>query len=427
MVSNRNTLNGILPKKLNNVQSQRDFLTSPHRFNVVPAGRRSGKTMTGKIRGRRRALTIPHEDGRVVFAAPTHRQAKRVFWKHVKSMFKGFTVGKPLEGELSLTLVTGTVVEVIGLDVPERIEGTPLDHIHLDEFANMKPEVWTEHVRPMLSEAGREGTADFTGTPEGRNHFYNLYLDSISDPNWGSFTWSSEEVLDPEEVLRLQHDLDELTYQQEIKAAFVNFEGLAYYAFNREKHIGQTEYDPNSPIALCLDFNAKPGNGSVIQEHGTYGTQVIGEVFINRYSNTVEVCEKFLSDWKDHKSEVHLYGDPAGNQKKSSGVLGTDWDLARNTLKPIFKERLRYRVDRSAPSIRDSINTVNSRISTDNFRVDSKCEWMIRDLEGTERNEQGEIVKKQGDLLTHLTDGLRYYMHRKHPIDRVKARTVSIM
>lgn len=422
-----NSLSGILPdaSKMRQVKAQRDFLQSKKRFNVVPAGRRSGKTMTGKLRGRKRALTIPFEDGRVIYGAPTHRQAKRVFWKHVKRMFKDFTVGKPLESDMTLTLCTGTVVEVMGMDVPERAEGAPLDHIHLDEFANMKPQVWTDHVQPMLAERG--GTADFTGTPEGRDHFYELWIAAQDKSDWGAFTWTSEEVLPEVEVERLKRDLDELTYAQECLASFVNFEGRAYYAFDLQKHVRPVRYDPTQPIALCMDFNAKPGTCSVVQEDPTAGTQVLDEVFINRYSNTPEVCMAFLAKWKDHPGEVHLYGDPAGNQKKSSGVRGTDWDLVRETLRPVFGERLRWRVPDSHPGVRDSINAVNARISKGLFIVAPHCQWMIRDLEGTERDTAGDLVKKGGDLLTHLSDGVRYYIARRHPIVGVIGVSTPLM
>jgi hypothetical protein len=43
----------------------------------------------------------------------------------------------------------------------------------LDEFADMKPEVWHEVVRPML--ADRKGWATFIGTPKGKNEFWKTY------------------------------------------------------------------------------------------------------------------------------------------------------------------------------------------------------------------------------------------------------------
>ena len=419
------SIEAIVPKALKPVRAQREFMRSKKRFNCGFAGRRSGKTMTGKCRGFRRAFNIPYSDGRIIFAGPTHGQAKKIFWKPLKKAFKPFILGRPLESELSFQLCNGVTVEVMGLDKPERAEGAPLDHIQIDEYANCRPEAWTENIRPMLAE--RNGTADFTGTPEGRNHAYDLWTEALADDEWGAFTWTSEEVLPPAEIERLKRDLDPLTYQQEVLASFVNFEGRAYYAFDINTHVRPCEYDADQPIAVCMDFNAKPGNCSVIQEHPVYGTQVLFEVFINRYSNTIEVCQALLAQIKDHRGDVRLYGDPAGNQKKSSGVMGTDWDLVRQVLQPVFGARLKWRVPRGAPNVRDSINATNGRISSGAFRVSPSCTWVIRDLEGTERDETGDIVKKQGDLLTHLTDGIRYYMAAAHPVVGVIGNTTAIM
>ncbi len=414
-----------MPPEMRHVIQQQHFLQSKKRFNIAPCGRRSGKSMTSKVRGFRRALTIPYADGRVVFAAPTHRQAKRVFWRDVKRMFKPFTLGKPMEGELSLTLCNGVIVEVIGLDVPERIEGAPLDHINLDEYANMKAKVWTDHIAPMLSE--RNGTADLTGTPDGRNHYYYKYLDAIGDDDWGAFTWTSEQVLPQAEVERLKRDLDPQTYAQECEASFLNFEGQAYYSFNIDDHVKPTEYNPSQPLILCIDFNAKPGNCSILQEHPIHGTQVLDEVFLQRYSNTKEVIEHFLESWGKHPTELHLYGDPAGNQRKSSNVAGTDWQIVEDTLATVFFSRAKNFVPRSAPGVRDSVNCTNSRIASGSFRVDPKCKWMIRDLEGSERDSRGDLLKTQGELLTHLTDGLRYYIAETFPIQGYIGSSVSIM
>lgn len=414
---NRSAVPGVLPAKLKPVEQQRQFLKSERRFNVAPAGRRAGKTMTGKLRGRKRALEITHEGGRVVFAAPTHRQAKRVFWRDVKKMFKGFTIGRPSESDLQLTLVTGTVVEVAGLDVPERIEGPPLDHIHLDEYANMKPSVWTEHIRPMLAETDRPlGTADFTGTPEGRNHYYELFLTAQEDEEWGAFTWTSEEVLDEKEVERLKIDLDELTYNQEVRASFVNFEGRAYYAFDRSKHVAKLDYSPHWPLCLCMDFNAKPGTCSTVQEVNGV-VQVIHEVYINRYSNTPEVVRKWLDKFRKHSAELYLYGDPAGNQNKSSNVMGTDWDLVVSELRPHFGDRIVIRVPDAPPSVRDSVNAVNAKLSSGELLVNRSCSQMIRGLDGVERDEAGALVKPKHDMISHLPDGLRYYIAEEHPVD----------
>jgi hypothetical protein len=409
----------LIPTDMRQVAAQIAFMRSRKRFNIVPAGRRSGKTMTGKFRGFKRALEIPYEDGRVVFAAPTHRQAERIFWPDVKRMFKEFIVDKPLEGKMQLKLINGVLVECAGLDVPERIEGAPLDHIQFDEYADMHPHVWREHVRPMLAQ--RNGTADFTGTPEGRNHFYELWTEAQGDPEWGAFTWTSEDVLPLAEIERLRRDLDELTYNQEIRASFVNFMGRAYYAFDSQVHTFQDDvYNPDAPLLVCLDFNVQPGVAALLQEHDKLGTAIIDEVYIARDSNTPRVCEEILRRYHGkHKGEVHLYGDATGGLRGSAKVLGSDWDLVRQTLKPKFGDKLRFKVPESNPQVRARVNSLNTRLGSKRMHVHRKCKYAMRDLDGVQRDEAGDIVKTAGDVLTHMSDAFGYYVYQKFPVQGI--------
>ena len=92
-------------------------------------------------------------DARFVAAAPTFSQAKQIFWDDLKAMVpSSLVLGRISESNLSISLFNGTTIMVTGLDVPARVEGPPLAHIILDEYGNMKPDVWPEHVRPALSD-----------------------------------------------------------------------------------------------------------------------------------------------------------------------------------------------------------------------------------------------------------------------------------
>jgi phage terminase large subunit len=81
-----------------------------------------------------------------------------------------------------LSLVRGSMIRLYGADNPDALRGPYLDGVVLDEFADMKPEVWYEVVRPML--ADRQGWATFIGTPKGKNEFWRLYESAKKDPAW---------------------------------------------------------------------------------------------------------------------------------------------------------------------------------------------------------------------------------------------------
>ena len=411
---------------------QSALLASEARFRVVPAGRRSGKTERAKrfVIGQ---AAIAKPDSRFFVAAPTRDQAKAIYWHDLKAMVPAsLLAAQPRETDLSLQLVNGAEICVIGMDKPERIEGRPWDGGILDEFANMKARAWGENVRPALSD--RKGWCWLIGVPEGRNHYYDLWKYAISgtDPEWAGFTWKSIDILDQTEVESARRLLDPLVFDQEYNASFINFSGRAYYPFNEAEHCGRLEYNPKAPIGFCFDFNVEPGVASVVQEqklpNGNDGTGVIGEVHIPTNSNTPAVCRRLVKDWGEHQGEVRLYGDATGGARGSAKVAGSDWDLIKAELRPHFGDRIRYRVPEANPAERSRVNAVNSRLKsadgTVRMMIDpSKAPHVVKDFEGVRTLEggSGEIDKKADPKLTHISDATGYYVVREFPVVRTGA------
>ena len=420
--------------------AQSELWKSKSRFRVVPAGRRSGKTELAKRYGVIKALThTKNADGWFVFSAPTHKQAKRIFWRDIKALVpKQFLAKAPSESELTIRLLNGAEITVLGLDAPERIEGRPLDWICCDEYANMKPEVWTNNLRPALSTRGREGEAWLIGVPEGRNHYWEMAVNAqkASSVDWSYHHWLSADILAPSEIESAKRDLDELTYQQEYEASFVNFSGRAYYAFNRDIHCQKLEYDPNRPLVFAFDFNVAPGIAVVLQEQmidRETVTAVIGEVYIPRNSNTPAVCRRLIKDWGHHKHDILLYGDSTGGAKGTAKVAGSDWDLIRDELKPVFGTRLKNRVPKANPRERIRVNSMNTRLKSASGDIrliidEDKAPMLVTDLEGVILLEggSGEIDKKHDPNLTHLTDALGYYLVKAHPVAKQITVTAEV-
>lgn len=425
---------------------QSDLWNSTARFNVVPSGRRSGKTeIAGKRKVILRALrgtTFP--DARVFVSAPTRDQAKRIYWKDLKRMVpRWLMAGDPVESHLYIPLLNGAEVHCLGMDKPERIEGTPWDHGVLDEFGNMKPETWEEHVRPAL--ADRRGTCDFIGVPEGRNHYYDLYKAAQADTTgtWKTFLWPSADILDPEEIEQAKRDLDELVYQQEFEGSFLRFSGAAYYNFDELRNAGayREHYDDKQPLVFAFDFNESPGVAAVLQElrltvkkqvHviGRTISAVIGEVYIKRNSNTIRVCRKLVKDWGKHKGIVICYGDSTGGAGGSAKVQGSDWELIKKELYPVFGQRLYFKVPKVNPRERARINAVNSRLLNTLGEVflvvdQHHAPMVVKDFEGSRviTGGTGEIDKKRDPLLTHLTDAIGYYVSKEYPLRRLEVAT----
>lgn len=408
---------------------QHALWTSPHRFNVVPAGRRSGKT---EICGKRKIITkalqgTEFPNSRFGVGAPTRDQAKRIYWNDLKAMISPTLILDKSETDLSITLVTGTSIHVVGLDKPERIEGVPWDGFVLDEYGNMKERAWPENIRPAL--ADRRGWCDFIGVPEGRNHYYRLHKRALSPKHkeWGSYHWMSADILPKEEIESAREDLDERTFKQEFEGSFVNFAGRVYYQFSEGLHYSRLEYNSNSPLIFCFDFNVSPGIAVVVQEEkiGKHIiSNIIGEVYIEDDSNTLLVCKKLKHDWKHHKGKIYCYGDKTGGARGTAKVMGSDWDLITASLSKKWKN-IGYDLPPKNPRERDRVNSVNTRLLNANgvvrVKIDpTKAPHVVEDFEGVllSRSGTGEIDKKTDPKLTHCTDAVGYYIHKVFPVDR---------
>jgi len=424
---------------------QRRLWDSPCRFRVVPAGRRSGKSELSKRYGVSRAIGPQlWSDARYVFTAPTHQQARRIFWNDVKRMIPKWALAGQnprtaiRESDLSIRLHNGAEILVSGLDVPERIEGVAVDWICIDEIGNCHAEVWGEHIRPMLSE--RNGQAWLIGVPEGRNHYWLMSQKAQEDASglWSFHTWTSATVLPPEEIEIARAELDLRTFRQEYEASFLDATGRVYYGFRRELHAAERlAYDPTLPLVLCFDFNVAPGVCVICQEQQYKGsnpavastfTAVINEIWIPSDSNTQRVCREIIERYGNHASDVIAYGDATGGAKGTAKVDGSDWDIVEKMLRPVFGQpRTRpgrgdfeCRVPNSNPRERVRINAANSRLQSADGKVhlliDPRCVHTIQDFEGvTYRQGTSEIDKKSSPMLTHLTDALGYYVNYEFP------------
>lgn len=408
---------------------------SDRRFRVVPAGRRSGKTELAKRFVVRCALLgTAYDRPRFACCAPVRDQAKRIYWDDLKALVPGDMVSKVSESELTIWLANGSEICVVGMDRPERIEGTPLDGVVLDEYGNMKATAWGQNVRPALGD--RNGWAWFIGVPEGMNHYHATYTSALSDDSetWDGFSWFSEDILPASEIEQAKRDLDELTYRQEYRGEFLTFVGRVYYGFDPATHVAPLRalYNPRAPLVFALDFNIAPGVAAVCQEtdlpSGQRGTAVIGEVYIPVNSTTPAVCRKLAQDWRHHEGPVTFYGDATGGAGGSAKVEGSDWDLVEAELRSVFGPRMSGRIPAANPRERARVNAMNARLlnAAGDIRLQVDGQYaphVVTDLIGVRLLEggAGEIDKRHDPKLTHISDAIGYYVTYEFPI--VEAET----
>jgi hypothetical protein len=410
------------------------LINSNARFKVVPAGRRSGKTERAKrnliIQALRESAECKWGDYRYFAAAPTREQSRNIWWQDLKALVPKHLLGGPIrESDLTIRLVTGAEIVVVGLDRPQRLEGRAWCGGVIDEIANVRPNAWGENIRPAL--ADRRGWCWLIGAPEGRGSYYETYQYAISgqDPEWAGFHWISADILPPEEIESARRTLSEEMFQQEMEASFLTFSGRAYHAFDSRTHCAPLRhlYNDRAPLIVMLDFNVQPGTGVIAQEMwlpvGAEGTGIIGEVHIPRHSTTPAVCRRIAADWGAHRGPVYVYGDATGGSQGSSRIAGSDWDIVKAELRPVFGDRLSLRVPPANPRERVRLNAVNSRLKSAagdiRLMVDPvRAPHVVKDFEGVRLLEggSGEIDKKADPHLSHLTDGIGYYCAKEFPL-----------
>ena len=207
-------------------------------------------------------------NGRFGYVAPFLAQAKDAAWDFLKHYAQPITAGVN-ESELKVTLINGAFIRIHGADNPDRLRGSYLDGVVLDEYAQMRPSVWGEVIRPML--ADRQGWATFIGTPKGHNSFWELMYGSmnglagprgaIGNPEWYAATFRASEtgILPESELADMRRTLTPDQYEQEAECSFEAAIQGAYFGkemaeAERDGRITDVPYEPDLPVHTAWDL-----------------------------------------------------------------------------------------------------------------------------------------------------------------------------
>jgi len=426
------------PKLINLTPVQRRFQFDNHRFITLPAGRRSRKTLIGKWKILHYALENPGE--KLFEGAPTNDQAKSIFWDDLKSWTHYLRVpGRHgiNESDLWVKLKNGSYIRVVGLDKPARIEGRPWNGCLITECGDIRPETWSNHVLPALSDTN--GFAILEGVPEGLDWFYDIclkaaggalpegrdggvYAENRDEKHWIYYHWYSSDVLTTEQIEIMKQNMDERTFRQEAMASFEAYGGKAYYNFG-EWNLKKVDYDDKEFVHIGMDFNVNPMTATLSHVRGDEICQ-FGEIYMG-HSNTPQMIEEILSytdDWNDtgkpiKKEQIVIYPDSTGRSMTSNA---TQSDIAL-----LEKAGFKIMAKAANPRQKDRIASINTRFKSTagdvRYWVDPRCKMTVRDFNNVERENDGRIKKnKETDSvgLTHISDAAGYKTHYLFPFRR---------
>jgi hypothetical protein len=410
---------------------QMEVYQDHHRFRVVVAGRRWGKTALSKV------LIIKHAQKprrKIWYVAPTYRMAKQIMWTDLQEAIPKKWIKKINETEMKITLVNKTEISLKGADKADSLRGVGIDFLVLDEFQDMSEETWTQVLRPTL--ADKQGHAIFIGTPKAYNYLYELYKSGtrgeyykddkgiLRRNDWAS--WQFPTITSPfipeSEIQAAMNDMDPKSFAQEFMASFESMSGRVYYPFERREHVGeQYTFNPKLPIWVGMDFNIDPMSTVIFQKQDNGELWAVDEIVLFG-SNTEEICAELDKRYWRHQKAVTIYPDPAGGQRQHARGE-TDMDI----LKEKGFKKQKYR--RKHPFVADRVNAVNRLLRAANgtvkMRVNSKCRHFINALEQTiYKPGTRDVDKSQG--VEHSADAAGYCIELEFPVKKLEILGVSI-
>ena len=376
-------------------KAQKEIVQDQHRFRVVNAGRRFGKTAVAIEELFYSALT--KKDANVAYVAPTYGQAREISWEMLKKRIVEVPNAEINESRLEIVIpvLNGkSKITLKGWESIESLRGQAFDFLVLDEVAMYRNFwlQWQEVLRPTLTD--RIGRVLFISTPKGFNFWYDLYNFEVKDKDYKSFHFTSYDnpFLPFDELEKTKKELPEDRYAQEIMADFRKSEGLVYKEFIRAFHVfkdyPQKEWveefgghdfgttNPCASITIKKDRDAKYYVWNEFYKTGLTDAQQADYVAALKWSK--------------------CYPDP----ESASGIL----ELKRRgvNVREVIKNK---------DSIRNGINTVKELFKTNRLKIHESCVNLIWELETysyperkPNHNEEENPIKEND----HALDALRY-------------------
>ena len=392
------------------------------RFKVVPAGRRSGKSERAKRFLVREAFREP---GPYFIAAPTRDQVKLIYWADIKRLSFASTMGlrATSESELQIRMPNGSTINLIGLDQPQRMEGSPWMGGIIDEIADVKEGAWQEHISPALdtfdpSNPGYRPWCWLIGVPDGLNHYYDMaeHARTSGDPDWKLYTWPSSDILAPDVIAAAKARMSARQFRQEYEASFETASGRIYEDYGPDNVTNET-IQPHEQLMWHHDFNYTPMSSGIGVRRGD-NFLILDEIVLTSAVSRQSALE-FVERYKGHQNrKVALYGDPAGRAGEKHGHA-SDYTEMEQVLRAAGWQ-VERKVKPAAPAIRDRQNAVRAKIRNANGQVSlfvnpKTAPYAHKGLSTVQIKKGSTFLEEDSDV-QHITTAIGYCVDIEWPI-----------
>lgn len=343
---------------------------------------------------------------------PTFAQARRVIWDSITNTGERFLdyipkdlIDRTNSQEMKITLLNGSIMQLIGSDNIDAIVGTNPRGIVFSEYALQDPRAY-QFLRPILVANG--GWAMFISTVRGKNHFYEMFEIARSNPE----TWFCEKLtvedtghisLQEIEAEKAEGLMSEDLIQQEYFNSFeLGVEG-SYYAKYLDKmrvkgQIGIVPWELGFKVNTVWDLGVR--DSTVILFY-----QVIGQTIriIDCYENSKMGLDHYVKvvQQKPYVYNKHIAPHDIKVREFTSGMSRID--SARNLgITFIIAPDL---------TIEDGIEA--TRAAFNKIWIDEiKCKQLIKALENyrQEFDSKRKVYKAYPlhDWSSHFADAMRY-------------------
>ena len=383
---------------------QKQVHDSLKRFNVLVCHRRFGKSVLSINELIKTAAAKPRS--LCAFIAPTYRQGKAIAWEYLKYYTKPlmYLGGSRNETELRIDLFNESRIQIFGADNPDSIRGMGFDAVVLDEYAIMSPRVWTEIVRPAVSD--KLGWVLFIGTPMGHNQFWEIYdFAQRGHKDWYAklYRASDTQVIPDDELEQAQAIMTPEQYEQEFECSFTAAVSGSYYGrlitkADNENRIGVVPVDSHVGVETWWDLGI--GDSTAIW-------------FIQRVGNEIHAVDYYVTSGESlaHYADVleergYAYSRHVAPHDIQARELGTGKSRLEvaNELGIDFEVAPKLEVDHGIESVRNYLphcyfDREKCKVGLDALRQYRK-QW----------DDKNQVFKNKPlhDWCSHAADAFRY-------------------
>ncbi len=387
---------------------QAEIEASLARFSVLVCHRRFGKTALSVNQLIKAARETKRPDWRGAYIAPLYKQAKTVVWDELKKycgLGQDNCTVKFHETELRADFENGARIRLFGAENPDSLRGIYLDGVIFDEVAQMSKRVWTEVIRPALSD--RKGWGVFIGTPRGRNALYEIWEEAKRNPDWFTALYRVSEtgLIDADELEAAARDMSPEEYEQEYECSFTAAIRGAYFGAlmaeaDKNGRIAKVPYDPVVPVHTAWDLGMSDSTSIWFVQAKPGGAYAV----IDYYEASGEGLDHYarVLDEKGYKYGTHIA--PHDIRVRELGTGRSRLEVARSL-------GIRFEIAPNIP-LQDGINAVRTLLPVCWFD-EKRCAAGIESLRQYRRKFNERMndfsTHPKHDWTSHAVDAFRYF------------------